>query len=67
MDDSDLISLEQVKEAHKYLKSRSDMVRTPTLMHVQSLFEGYLPITNSGKGIDLFMKMENMQTTGTFL
>ncbi|KAK3768908.1 hypothetical protein RRG08_060346 [Elysia crispata] len=66
MDDSDLVTLEQVKAAHNYLKTRSDMVRTPTLMHVQSLFAEHLPSSASGEGIDLFMKMENMQTTGSF-
>ncbi|GFS03635.1 L-threonine dehydratase catabolic TdcB-like [Elysia marginata] len=68
MDESQLVTLEQIKSAHNYLKTRPDMVRTPTLMHVQSLFEEHLPKDASGKGmgIDLFMKMENMQTTGSF-
>ncbi|GFO14409.1 L-threonine dehydratase catabolic tdcb-like [Plakobranchus ocellatus] len=66
MDDSDLVTLEQIKEAHSYLKSQTDMVRTPTLMHVQSLFEEHLSHCKPGEDIDLFMKMENMQTTGSF-
>ncbi|RUS85820.1 hypothetical protein EGW08_006449 [Elysia chlorotica] len=66
MDDSDLVTLEQVQAAHSYLRTQRDMVRTPTLMHVQSLFDEHLPRSDSGEGIDLYMKMENMQTTGSF-
>ncbi|XP_005111982.1 L-threonine dehydratase catabolic TdcB isoform X2 [Aplysia californica] len=75
--DENIVTLEQVLEAHQFLKSSPDMVRTPTLLHVQSMFtkdvkgpkssglSSKVDATSLHK-VDLFMKMENMQTTGSF-
>ncbi|CAG5120203.1 unnamed protein product [Candidula unifasciata] len=78
--EADILTLGQIQEAYAYVRSSPDVVRTPLLAHVQDLFietntkkheEGSSDDAD-GKSqldisqIDLYMKMENMQTTGCF-
>ena len=63
--DENIVTLGQIQDAYTFLKSSSEVVRTPTLSHVQSLFRD-----NTGTKaqidickVDLFLKMENMQNT----
>ncbi|CAL1528527.1 unnamed protein product [Lymnaea stagnalis] len=79
--DSSIVTLEQIKETYTYLKSTRQVIRTPTLLHVQSLFqetnetfetknnnEAEAPAASplNISDVDLFIKLENMQTTGSF-
>jgi len=66
--DENIVTLGQIQDAYTFLKSSSEVVRTPTLSHVQSLFRD-----NTGTKaqfdickVDLFLKMENMQNTSSF-
>ncbi|KAH9510116.1 hypothetical protein Btru_043507 [Bulinus truncatus] len=68
--DCAIVTLEQIQEANTFLKTQREIIRTPTLLHVQSLF----PVLNrdsassdcADSDIDLYVKLENMQSTGSF-
>ena len=64
--DENIVTLAQIQDAYKFLKSSSGIVRTPTLSHVQSLFFNNVAINSQLdiRKVDLFLKMENMQNTG---
>lgn len=54
-----LVTLEDIKEARKNVEeSGLGVVRTPLLKHVTQMFP---EIPSS---VDLYLKLENMQTTG---
>jgi len=62
--EENIVTLDQIHKAHSFLRDSAEVVRTPVLSHMQDLFTD-----NSGntfKDIDIYMKMENMQTTGSF-
>uniref|UniRef100_A0A2C9JNX0 L-serine deaminase n=1 Tax=Biomphalaria glabrata TaxID=6526 RepID=A0A2C9JNX0_BIOGL len=80
--DSAIVTLEQIQETYKYLRAQRDVLHTPTLLHVQSLFPELHQSTNvtectddtkssvkrnSLLNTDLYIKLESMQTTGTVL
>lgn len=55
-----LITFEEIKEARQNVaESRLGVVRTPLLKHVTQMFP-QIP-----QSVDLYLKLENMQTTGT--
>ncbi|KAK0063817.1 L-threonine dehydratase catabolic TdcB isoform X1 [Biomphalaria pfeifferi] len=79
--DSAIVTLEQIQETYKYLRAQRDVLHTPTLLHVQSLFPQLHQSTNvtectddtkssvkrnSLLDTDLYIKLESMQTTGSF-
>lgn len=56
-----LITFEEIKEARQNVaESRLGVVRTPLLKHVTQMFP-QIP-----QSVDLYLKLENMQTTGSF-
>ena len=55
---SDIVTLDDIKKAREILNSSPDIVNTPLLCHVQNWFP-FLP-----QDMDLYIKMENAQTTG---
>lgn len=57
---SDIVTLDDIKKAREILNSSPDIVNTPLLCHVQNWFP-FLP-----QDMDLYIKMENAQTTGSF-
>ena len=63
--DENIVTLEQVLDGYDFIKSCPDVVRTPLISHVQDLFKETIRETGPDlSNVDLFMKMENMQTTG---
>lgn len=56
---ADQLTLEEIKKACDVLYKSPDIVKTPLLQHVQALF----PVLD--QSMDLYLKLENMQTTGT--
>ena len=55
-----LVTLEEIQEARKNLEeSNLGVIKTPMLKHVTKMFP-QLPAS-----IDLYLKLENTQTTGT--
>ncbi|XP_059175865.1 L-threonine dehydratase catabolic TdcB-like isoform X2 [Physella acuta] len=71
--DTAIVNLDQIHEAYAYLKTSPHVVRTPVLPHIQNLFQRSdkedevddLLVKDLSK-VDLYLKMENMQTTGSF-
>ena len=57
-DNGTVTSLDDIKKARDVLYSSPDIVKTPLLCHVQNWFPS-LP-----QDMDLYLKMENAQTTG---
>lgn len=54
------VSLNGIKAACDILYRNPDIIQTPLLCHVQGMF----PVLD--QDIDLYLKLENMQTTGSF-
>ena len=53
----DKVTLEDIQKACEVLYASPDIVQTPTLSHVQKMFPGL-------ENVDLYLKLENTQTTG---
>lgn len=56
----DKLSLEDVNKACSVLYNNPDIIQTPLLCHVQGMF----PMID--QDVDLYLKLENMQTTGKY-
>lgn len=54
------VTLDEIKKAREVIDRSPDVVRTPLLRHAQSMFP------TLDQSIDLYLKLENMQTTGRF-
>ena len=57
-DEGTITTLDDIRKAREVLYSSPDIVKTPLLCHVQNWFPS-LP-----QSMDLYLKMENAQTTG---
>lgn len=52
------VSLDDIKAACDILYRNPDIIQTPLLCHVQGMFPAL------DQDVDLYLKLENMQTTG---
>ncbi|XP_064633943.1 uncharacterized protein LOC135491749 [Lineus longissimus] len=57
--DALMLTMEDITAAYKVTKESSICLRTPIINHCQKLFE-------IDEGVDLYLKMENFQKTGSF-
>lgn len=55
---ADLVTLDGIKKACDVLYKNPDIIQTPLLCHVQNMFP------KIDQDVDLYLKLENMQTTG---
>jgi hypothetical protein len=55
---AEMVSLDGIKKACDVLYSNPDIIQTPLLCHVQNMFP------KIDQDVDLYLKLENMQTTG---